>query len=589
MPNGEQQEYKIKLGGQLYKFKADKGLSNEAAIDYASKKYPQFAEAYKATRQPKEQAPHWGFSAQDYETAKGLDQSKMTAPYVPVSPTGINVDPQHAKTEITTIASSLGGVGLGEIAALKAGGAVLPKIVQMVARASGAGVGAGTGALATGEKPSEALETASQFGAAELGGEMGIKAAGATFQFFRKLFKADPKRLLDLGELVGAEEKAIKDVQSRGPEIRKEINATYPEVQTPVRIMPAAKVAQRVEAGMVAEAAPKQVTRLADIGRARQQSALRLLSRARKVMEASPEGASDEVKAILEKAKQLQGLDFMDAQKLYSALGRAAASGHGWKMSGEQIFALNEARDALESSMHDALQLETNLERTAKAAGVMPEGEQGDFYRFRDSQTGGSFSVRKTEYSSEKIAEEVSRLRKSIPDTTQLDPLLQQKQAAVRERFEAWQPQDKLAQWEAAQARHKQYIDDFYSSNGALTPIMKAKPGERGEVLKHLLSKPETRVRATAALKRYGFDTNDVIKLATKWRDPVELNRAIADAARLEQVGQEAFGKQEAGAVRSRAGKYLMKKGLQAGGLAAGYELWKLFSNKSPSLFRSQP
>lgn len=588
MPNGNDQEYNIKLGGVTYKFKADAGLSQEAAIDYASKKYPKFAEAYKQHQQPKAEAPHWGFSSGDYQRAAGMDQTKLPGYFQPMSPTGISVDPQHARTEAETLGAGLGSLGLGELAALRAGGAMLPKIVQFVARATGATVGAtGTG-TATGEKPLEALKTGQQFGATELGGELALGSVKSGYTLFSKLWKADPKRLADLADLISVEEKTLSEVQSGAPKIRQSINASYPKVDTKVRIMPAAKVAQQAEGTMVAEAAPKQVSHLADLGRARQQQALRLLSKAARIIQDMPEGASDEVQAILAKAKDLQGIDFLDAQKLYSSLGRAAAKGAGYKLSGEQIFALNQARDAMESSMRDALHFETVMGRTAKAAGVMPEGELGDFYRFRDSQTGGSFSVRKSEYSAEKLASEVGKLRKSIPDTTQLDPLAQQKVDAVRQRFQSWEPADKLGQWEKAQADHRQFIEDFYKPGGALTGIMNAAPEERGEVLKQLLSKPDTRIRATKALARYGFDTKDVIRLASKWRDPTELNRAIADAARLEQVGQDIFGKQEASAARKAVGKQIVKKGITGALGLAGYELWKALQSKSPNLMRTQ-
>jgi len=348
-----------------------------------------------------------------------------------------------------------------------------------------------------------------------------------------RLRKSDPARVADMADLVATEERTRHTVQQAAPETRKAINATYPEVETPVRIMPAARAAQKAEAEMVAEVAPKQVGHIADIGRARQQQALRLLIKARRVLESSPEGV-EEVRAILDQAEKLRGISFRDAQKLYSSLGRAAAKGSGWKLAGEQIRALTDARDALESSMRDTLRFESQMARAAKAAGVMPEGELGDHFRFRDSQTGGSFSVPKREYYPGGLSDEAARHRASFDPNQQFDPLAAQKKADVQQRFSQWQPADKEAAWDLAQAKHRKFIEDFYKPDGALTKIMDAKPDERGEVLKHLLAEPKTRIRATEALERYGFNTKEILRLAEKRRDPVELNRAIQDAARPE-------------------------------------------------------
>lgn len=453
------------------------------------------------------------------------------------------------------------------------------------ARMIGAGAGGAAGSVvgqAAGKGKVDfwdAVSTGAMFSAFEPLGE----AAGAGMKRLSRLWKSDPQRLKDIGELISTEEKTRQVVQGSAPDIRKAINATYPEVQTPVRIMPAAKVAQTAEAKMVADKAPGMVGKVAGIGRERQMAALRLLSRARRVMEQSPEGI-EEVREILDKAKSLQGMSFRDTQKLYSALGRAAAKGQGWKLSGEQIRALTDTRDMLESSMRDALKADSEMEKAAKAVGVMPEGNLGDHLRFRDGVTGGSFSVKTSEYSDAKLAEEAMKLRKSIPESQDLSDIARQKQADVRQRVEQWQPSNKEAQWEEAQAKHRQFIEDFYKTGGALKPIMDAEESERGVVLKHLISDPTTRVRATQALQRYGIDTKEIMRLAEKWRDPTELNRLVQDAARAEQLGESAFSKQEVSATRKKVGGYLTKGAVGLAGAEGIYQLYKALGGKSPNL-----
>lgn len=573
-------------------------IPNQQLVDEIIKKYPQYKDrvilpSTKESTEPK--FVGWmtpGLSTDEAsKAALKMDQSKLPSYFMPMSPTGISVDPQHAKTEATQIGAGLGGLGMGALAGLRAGGAVLPKLVQMVARATGTAGGATAVGMATGSKPGEAAITGAGYGTMELGGEALIGALGKGWQMFRKLWAADPKRMADLGELVSTSEK-VKEFTSNPREMLSELDAkNYPDTSQKVKLMPAAKTAQQAEksfgaASPTLESVPPKVSRLADIGRARQRAALSSLAKAGRILK-SGGGSSEEVEALLAKAKSQGELDFMDAQKIYSSLGRAIAQGKGM-LPIEQYEALSTARDALEDSMQNALRFEYQLEQTAKAAGVMPEGELGDFYRFRDSQTGGSFSVRKSEYSASKLADEVAKLRKSIPDTTQLDPLAQQKIAGVRERFEQWQPVDKVAQWEKAQAAHKQFIDDFFRTGGPLTKVVNAAEGDHETVIKHLLADPATRASATKALARYGFDINDLIKMAAKWRDPTELNRAIADAARLEQVGQDIFGKQEGRATRKAVGKFTAKK-LLPGAALTGYALWELLKGKSPSLMRSQP
>jgi hypothetical protein len=73
-------------------------------------------------------------------------------------------------------------------------------LLPMLTRASGVGAGAGAGALVSGEKPKEALATASQFTSMEAGGETGLKVlskAGETKvgKLVKSVFKSKVKAL----------------------------------------------------------------------------------------------------------------------------------------------------------------------------------------------------------------------------------------------------------------------------------------------------------------------------------------------------------------------------------------------------------
>lgn len=490
--------------------------------------------------------------------------------------------------EAASAASLAGGAFGGGMVA--AGRGVLPAVM----RALGTGVGAAAGNVAVTHDPKEALKTGGEYAGYSLGAEAGLKLLGTAGKAIRKFWSLDPERFKALTDLATTEEKTRVAVQTKAPEARQQVNESYPTVSRQVRIMPPAKTAAKAESEMVAEGAPKQVSKVAEMGRERQRAALRVFSKVMPALNrlAEEEGSRadvDSAKAALKQLRSLQGIPFRDAQKLYSSLGRAIAKGEGWKLPGETYNALRQSRDVLEDMMREAARSESHLNFTSKGLGVMPEEPTHveGYKTFQDSQTGGHFYVREEELNPQSLANKAREHRSGIGSPTQLSNVAQGTRIPqVQQRFNAWNPQDLEQQWETAQAQHKQLIDDFYRTDGPLTKIMKAKPDERGEVLSHLLRDPKTRVRATEAMQRWGIDTSDIQRLAQKYRDPVVLHRAIEDAARMEQLGAKAFGEQEVGAYRKRTGVKALKWGAGAASLGGGYKLYEMLHEKGPSINR---
>lgn len=497
------------------------------------------------------------------------------------------ISSEQAKSGLTT-GAEIGGAEIG--GAVVAGRGILP----MALRALGAGTGAAIGHAATTGDPYGALKTGGKYAAGSVAAETGFKLLGSAGKAIRRFWSVDPERFASLADLSSVEEKTRMAVQSRAPEARKMISESYPVVRRQVRIMPPARVAQEAEAGMVAEPAPKQVSKVAEMGRERQRAVLRAFSRAMPALRrlASEEGTQADVEHAQETLRQLrllQGISFRDAQKLYSSLGRAMAKGEGWKLPGETYHALSESREALEDMMRQTLRKESATNYAAKGLGVMPEEPTHveGHTTFQDSKTGGHFYLPEGSTNPQALAKKVSEHRREIGSLANLSDVGQQTRIPqAQQRFQQWQPQDLEAQWDKAQALHKQMIDDFYRADGPLTKIMKAKPDERGEVLSHLLRDPKTRVRATEAMQRWGIDTGDIQRLAQKWRDPVELHRAIEDTARMEQLGAAAFGKQETQAYRTKVGKQALKWGAGAALGGGTVKLYEMLRQQRPTLNR---
>lgn len=152
------------------------------------------AQARKAVRQPLD-------ILKERQTAYSI--------FTPTGITGVPGDPElektrHAQKIVTETGFAMAGgaaaTPLGEAAEGLAGGSKFLKwLLPVLARATGSGVGAGTGALASGEKPKEAAKTGAEFGAVEVGGETAIAGGG---KVLKAIFpKISP--LTKINELLG--------------------------------------------------------------------------------------------------------------------------------------------------------------------------------------------------------------------------------------------------------------------------------------------------------------------------------------------------------------------------------------------------
>jgi hypothetical protein len=457
------------------------------------KKYPEYGE--------KVMAPGVAESRKEVSAPiSHLKESPETA-YSIFQPTGVSTQPKGAQmggtseqvAKVRGLQRNVTEQTLGMVGGATGAGGVAARIV-------GTGIGAGTGAAVSeadkGAKTAfwEGAKTGAAFSLFETLGEAGT----AGFRVVSRLWKANPELVKTAGDLISTEERTRDIVQTKAPQLRVAANQSYPALPD-VPIMPAARTAQASEAAAMrssVEGMPRQVGKLADIGRTRQREALSLLIRARKVMQ--QQGASPQVLQLLDKARKTGTMPAIDAQQVKSSLGRLISKGN---LPGPQYQAVKEAYEAMKGS----------IEQVAADSG-------------------------------------------------------------------------QLAAYQAAEGRVAQWHADFDNPGAPLKAIMDAKPDERGVVLKHLIADPETRVRAMQALERHGFNTAEIKRLASQYRDPTELNRAIEMTARMESMTEKAFNQAEVGATRSKVGKLATKTAVGAAGGAALYKLYTALGGKMPNL-----
>lgn len=107
--------------------------------------------------------------------------------------------------------SMVGGAAVAPLAESAGAAAGTSKILRfllpLITRASGAGIGAGTGAAVTGAKPKEALATAGTFAGMEAGGELGL--AGVT-KAAKAIIPKSVDPLTKINNLLGVRAKEVK-------------------------------------------------------------------------------------------------------------------------------------------------------------------------------------------------------------------------------------------------------------------------------------------------------------------------------------------------------------------------------------------
>jgi hypothetical protein len=122
--------------------------------------------------------------------------------------------PERLKSGFKTAAVTTGALAGGEVVAPfvegaeAAGGssALLRWLIPRMARASGVGLGAGAGSLASGSSPKEALATGAKFTGAEIGGEAALTAGGKVI----KAMSSKVPPLAKINKLLGVSQKEIR-------------------------------------------------------------------------------------------------------------------------------------------------------------------------------------------------------------------------------------------------------------------------------------------------------------------------------------------------------------------------------------------
>jgi hypothetical protein len=480
-------------------------LQDQELTTKVLQKYPEYNE--------KVMAPGVAESRKQQQVSGPIAQSiarydkSPDAAYSIFQPTGVSTQPKGGQLggtseqvgKVRKLQKSVTETSLSMVGGVP--GAGVKGVAGVAARVAGAGAGGALGAAAStadqGTKAAfwEAAKTGSLFASGQLVfGEF----LPAGWKALSRLWKSDPGLVAQAGDIISTEERTRMVIQEEASKLREAANASYPQLPD-VPIMPAARTAQAAEAGAMrtsVEGLPKQVGKLADIGRTRQREALSLLIRAQKVLQ--QQGATPEVVQILEKARKTGTMPAIDAQQVKSALGRLLSKGN---LPGPQYQAVKETYESMVGS----------IKQVAADAG-------------------------------------------------------------------------QLQAYEAAEARVAQWHADFDNAGAPLKQIMEAKPDERGVVLEHLISNPETRVRAAEAMQRNGFNVEEIKRIAAQYRSPTDLRRAIEMAARLEQIGEKPFSAQEAAATRKAVGSKALKAGATAAGGTLLYELYKQLKGKAPSL-----
>lgn len=485
-----------------------------------------------------------------------------------MSPTGISFDPtgRHisTRTQAEVLGSMVGGEAVGGIKGL----ANLPKIVRGLATAGGAGVGGGAGTLATGGSPKEAAKTAGEFAAAGIALETGMGAIKAGARLVKQLrinpedaaavAKATteaamrgevPARAAHLANINAAEEATRSAISTSEGSIERQLSAKYDAlgIQVPVEFTPIGATAQAGEADIIGRGlgtVPRPVGAAAEQMRGKQRVALRIFQQVAPILDedlqvAGPFNMGRAQKAVdaLKKLRELKGLDFNEAQALKSAVGKALS--RSGKYAKDQADALASLRDTIISGMEKAARQQTQLNLAFKEMGVMPEGTLDDFYRFRDSLTGGSFSVPKSRFSVDTVFEEATKLRRSLSSSAEsLSSTAQMKQTEVRKRFSEWNP-DAYTGWQNAEHDWRQFHADFRNPGAPLKRITSLRPNSTGKTIGAVASNPGATMDA---MRRWNLLHNDFLNVL----DNPNLETDVKDAKLMARSAQAYAGKTQA-------------------------------------------
>jgi hypothetical protein len=144
MPDGQEQTYQIKLGGQMYQFKDRVGLSEEDAVNTAVQKYPKFADAYKQNKQTKlnsnplmgPQGPTSMGAPKPWEphttVADMTETAKKEHPVVATVAEGVKRIGEFGelagKTALALVPPTAGGMAVSKLASMSRAGKVIGEV-----------------------------------------------------------------------------------------------------------------------------------------------------------------------------------------------------------------------------------------------------------------------------------------------------------------------------------------------------------------------------------------------------------------------------------------------------------------------------
>src|SRR5262249_60788874 len=106
----------------------------------------------------------------------------------------------------------------------------------------------------------------------------------------------------------------------------------------------------------------------------------------------------------------------------------------------------------------------------------------------------------------------------------------------------AAQADGKLAQFEAAQAKWKQYMNDFHNSNSPVRPLLETTPDQTSKIANHILN-ADKGARTLQVLRKYGADTSGVEKVLSRGSAPLKTD--VAESAKLQKAGSDTNYKEQ--------------------------------------------
>lgn len=94
----------------------------------------------------------------------------------------------------------------------------------------------------------------------------------------------------------------------------------------------------------------------------------------------------------------------------------------------------------------------------------------------------------------------------------------------------------KLPQFNAAQAKFRQYMEDFHNRNSAVRPLLETTADQTAKISNHLLS-ADKGARTMQVLRKYGADTSGVEKVLSRGATPLKVD--VTESSKLTKAGSD--------------------------------------------------